>query len=291
MGWIGEVVYCSIPEKHFINRGFLHGPLCPVYGFGGLFVVFLLMPFKDTWVALFFASMFVTSVLEYFTSWIMEILFHNRWWDYSQYKFNIKGRVCLLNSVLFGIAGTLALHFVHPPISDFICRIKSPFVEIIAGVVFICFITDLILTVRTLNLFNKKLEELKEFSNSLKTKFKDEIWFEYGNILEMFKSLKGRTEHDSSPVLTALMERFDSLNRRYKSSLRLLQAFPKMKSFRYAEQLEHIRFQFKIEFEQKKEELKLKHAHKKGKSYQALSRDEIIRKIEQEEKKSSDKTE
>ena len=164
------------------------------------------MPFKDTWVALFFAAMFVTTVLEYFTSWLMEVLFHNRWWDYSQYKLNINGRVCLLNSLIFGAMGTLALHFVHPPIKWLICQIKSPYIEIASGVLFVWFITDLILTVRTLKMFNQKLEELKEFSTSLKNKFKGEIWVESGNILEMFKSLRERAKQDSSPIFAACLK-------------------------------------------------------------------------------------
>lgn len=284
IGWVGEVIYCSIPEKHFINRGFLHGPVCPIYGCGGLLVVFLLMPFKDTWVELFFAAMFVTTVLEYFTSWLMEVLFHNRWWDYSHYKLNINGRVCLLNSLIFGAMGTLALHFVHPPIKWLICQIKSPFIEIASGALFVWFVTDLILTVRTLKMFNQKLEELKEFSTSLKNKFKGEIWVESGNILEMFKSLRERAKQDSSPIFAALSERLETLNRKYKSSLRILQAFPRMQSKRYGEQLEHFKFQLKVEFALKKEMLKAKYAQKKGEPCEAASREEIIKRLEEQTK-------
>ena len=287
IGWVGEVIYCSIPEKHFINRGFLHGPVCPIYGCGGLLVVFLLMPFKDTWVALFFAAMFVTTVLEYFTSWLMEVLFHNRWWDYSQYKLNINGRVCLLNSLIFGAMGTLALHFVHPPIVWLIRQIKSPYIEIISGALCVWFVSDLILTVRTLKMFNKKLEELKEFSTALKNKFKGEIWVENSSVLDMFKSLRERTKQDSSPIFVALSERLETLNRKYRSSLRLLKAFPRMQSKRYSEQLDHIKFQVKLEIALKKEALKMKYAAKKGAAYQAVSKDEIIKKLEEQAKNNS----
>ena len=228
--------------------------------------------------------MFVTTVLEYFTSWIMEILFHNRWWDYSQYKLNINGRVCLLNSLIFGAAGMLALHFVHPPVKWLICQIKSPYIEITSGVLFVWFATDLILTVRTLKLFNKKLEELKEFSTTLTEKFKGEIWFKYDSAVDMFKSLREQAKLDASPVLGVLTERLDNLNKKYKSSLRLLKAFPKMQSKRYSEQLEHIRFQVKLEIELKKEALKMKYAEKKGVAYQPLSKDEITKKLEDQAK-------
>ncbi|HBB29668.1 MAG TPA: hypothetical protein DC000_10580, partial [Clostridiales bacterium] len=98
IGWICEVIFCSIPEKKFINRGFLNGPLCPIYGFGALIVIFFLTPFKDSIFLVFIFGLIVTSTLEYFTSYAMEKLFHSKWWDYSNNRFNINGRVCLLNS-------------------------------------------------------------------------------------------------------------------------------------------------------------------------------------------------
>jgi len=284
MGWIGEVIYCSIPEKHFVNRGFLHGPICPVYGVGGILVVFLLAPFKDTWIELFFAATFVTTVLEYFTSWIMEILFHNRWWDYSQFKFNINGRVCLLNSLIFGVAGTLALRFVHPPIEYFIKSIKSPIIEIVAIVLAMLFITDLIITVRSLKSFNKKLKELKDFSITLRERFTGESWFEYENIRDMFKSLKQRAKEETTPIISSFIERLELLNKKSKSMLRILNAFPKIKSPIYSEQLEHFKLQLKIAIELKREEIKSNYARKKGLPYEAVSKEEIIKKIENQKK-------
>ena len=87
LGWVCECLYCGIGAKRFVNRGFLEGPYCPIYGWGALFVLYALRPFRDHIVLLFLAGMVGTSVLEYVTSYVMEKLFHSKWWDYSQRRF------------------------------------------------------------------------------------------------------------------------------------------------------------------------------------------------------------
>lgn len=115
LGWCGEMLYCSIPKgKLCEKRGFLNGFLCPIYGHGALLVLYVLHGgFQNPFLTFFFGAI-VTSILEYFTSWLMEKLFHMRWWDYSHYKFQINGRVCLLNSTCFGLACVLLCHLVQP---------------------------------------------------------------------------------------------------------------------------------------------------------------------------------
>ena len=101
LGWVCESTYCSILAKKLINRGFLNGPFCPIYGVGALLIVKLLSPFSHNLVILFFASLLLTSLLEYLTGFAMEKLFHAKWWDYSHRRFNIQGRVCLGNALIF----------------------------------------------------------------------------------------------------------------------------------------------------------------------------------------------
>ena len=92
IGWISEVIYVGVTSAHkFVNRGFLHGPLCPVYGFGGVVILMLPPSLYATWIPLFFASMILCTIVEYFVSWLMEKLFHTRWWDYSHYKIQLIG--------------------------------------------------------------------------------------------------------------------------------------------------------------------------------------------------------
>ena len=104
LGWCGEMIYCSIGQRRLCEkRGFLNGFLCPIYGFGALLVLWALRGGCESPVLTFFFGALLTSAVEYFTSYLMEKLFHMRWWDYSRYKFQIHGRVCLLNSTLFGL--------------------------------------------------------------------------------------------------------------------------------------------------------------------------------------------
>ena len=125
LGYISEVIYCSIPQHRFVNRGFLYGPYLPIYGFGGLIVYVLPAPIKGN-IFLLFASAFVlTSCLEYFTSWLLEKCFSVKLWDYSKHFGNINGRVCLLNSTLFGIMGIVTVRIAEPIVADIIAAIPS----------------------------------------------------------------------------------------------------------------------------------------------------------------------
>lgn len=119
-GWLCECIYCSIPAHTFINRGFLAGPYCPIYGCGALAVLHILDPFGYSIPLMFGMGIVVTSALEYVTSWGMEVLFHTKWWDYSSYPFNIHGRVCLKNSLLFGCMVLVVYYLIHPAIQEFV---------------------------------------------------------------------------------------------------------------------------------------------------------------------------
>ena len=114
LGWLMEVT-CKLFQFHrFINRGFLIGPYCPIYGFGAVFVTLLLSGFSDHPIAVFLLAMLVCGTLEYVTSYVMEKLFHARWWDYSQRKFNLNGRVCANTLIPFGLLGLTMVYLVKP---------------------------------------------------------------------------------------------------------------------------------------------------------------------------------
>ena len=123
LGWACEDLYCGIPTKKFINRGFFYGPYCPIYGVGALLVLYPLLFVKDYPILVFVLGVIITSALEYITSWVMEILFKTRWWDYSERFMNINGRVCLLNSTLFGIMYIVVIYIIHPIIQDIVMDI------------------------------------------------------------------------------------------------------------------------------------------------------------------------
>ena len=130
LGWVCEDLYCGIPAKKFINRGFFYGPYCPIYGVGALLVLYPLLFVKDYPILVFVLGVIITSALEYITSWVMEILFKTRWWDYSERFMNINGRVCLLNSTLFGIMSIVVVYIIHPVIQDALLRRKQVFQKV-----------------------------------------------------------------------------------------------------------------------------------------------------------------
>lgn len=122
IGWVGETIYCSVGEKKFVNRGFLTGPMCPIYGTGATVFSVCLMPFYhkfgySKWyiiVLVVFLGMVLADIVEFLTSVLMEKLFNARWWDYSNKKFNIQGRICLGHTLYWGIATGIFIYLVHP---------------------------------------------------------------------------------------------------------------------------------------------------------------------------------
>ena len=113
LGWVYESILVSVQERRFVNRGFLNGPLCPIYGTGAVLASLLLGGLSGHPVLLFLVSALGASVLEYATSWAMERLFHARWWDYTDFRFNLNGRVCLLGAVVFGLGGVAIVRVVQ----------------------------------------------------------------------------------------------------------------------------------------------------------------------------------
>ena len=149
IGWVYESTICSISQRKLINRGFLNGPYCPIYGTGAVLVLLVLGRIQNP-VLLFFAGAVLTCSLEYLTSWLMEKLFHARWWDYSKRKFNIGGRVCLIGAVVFGAFSVVLILVLHPFIKSLTDRLTDPALNIICAMLFVGIVSDLIVTVKGL---------------------------------------------------------------------------------------------------------------------------------------------
>ena len=113
-GYLIEVFWCYLASKRFVNRGFLCGPVIPVYGLGAVLILFCLLRYYADPVVVFVFGIIITSTLEYFTSFLLEKIFHNKWWDYSDRKYNINGRICLQNSFAFGILSLLIIYVIAP---------------------------------------------------------------------------------------------------------------------------------------------------------------------------------
>lgn len=167
VGWCTEVGYAAVNRGIFVNRGFLNGPYCPIYGCGVLIVVAVLTPLKENLVIMFIGSFLLTSVLEFITGFLLEKVFHNKWWDYSNLPFNIKGYVCLKFSIYWGLACTFIMDILHPMIYKFITIIPH-----ILGIVFISifvgvFMVDVVITVSTILKLNQRLKAMDEIARRI----------------------------------------------------------------------------------------------------------------------------
>ncbi len=153
-------VGCKLVElKKFINRGFLIGPYCPIYGWGCILIIILLNKYTNDPLVLFIMAIVICSILEYFTSYFMEKLFKARWWDYSRRKFNINGRICLETMIPFGLLGCLIMYFVNPFFVSIYSKIPSNILIIISSVLFTIFLIDNIISYTIM--FKMKIPKIK----------------------------------------------------------------------------------------------------------------------------------
>ena len=169
LGWCAEVAFAALVEGKFVNRGFLNGPICPIYGFGVVAVILLLTPIQENFFILFLGSVLVTSFLEYITGFILEKVFETRWWDYTDMRFNLHGYVCLLFSLIWGFAVVFIMRIIHPMIASvigFIPHIISCILLIIATCMIIA---DIIVTIAAIRGLQKRLRILTALSEEMHT--------------------------------------------------------------------------------------------------------------------------
>lgn len=255
IGWISEVIYVGVTSAHkFVNRGFLYGPLCPVYGFGGVMILMLPPLLYKTWIPLFFASMILCTIVEYFVSWLMEKLFHTRWWDYSHYKIQLNGRICLLNSILFGFLGVAVIHFVYPLMIDLLNSLGQTLINISGMIILAVLSVDIFFTVRKLVDFANVMKKLKEFGETLNSHYGQEEWFKKGSFMEMINSVIERAENRTEEFSQKILEKIDKVQNLHLPSVEpFLKKFPSIKSTKYKEELNMIKEKFhqKIELAKK----------------------------------------
>ncbi len=155
LGWLIEEVYTYADEGKITNRGFLLGPICPIYGVGALLIVFLLEKYNNDILVLFVMSTILGALLEYITSYLMEKIFKVRWWDYSNNRYNINGRICLSASVIFGFLGVITVYLLKPGLSALLYLLPKMVIIILAIVLALVFITDIIISGNVISKINK----------------------------------------------------------------------------------------------------------------------------------------
>ena len=260
IGWICEVIYVGVTSAHkFVNRGFLHGPLCPVYGFGGVVILMLPPSLYATWIPLFFASMILCTIVEYFVSWLMEKLFHTRWWDYSHYKIQLNGRICLLNSILFGFLGVVVIHFVYPLMIDLLNSLGQKVINVSGVIILAVLSVDIFFTVRKLVDFANVMKKLKELGETLNSHYGQEEWFKKGSFMDMINSVIERADNRKEEFSQKILEKIDKVQNLHLPSVELfIKKFPSIKSTKYKDELNMIKEKIhqKIEAAKKKDKQK-----------------------------------
>ncbi len=165
IGWCIEVAFVAVTVGKVENRGFLNGPVCPIYGCGMLGVLMALMPISDKWILLFIGGMAICTAVELFGGWILDKIFHMRWWDYTDKPFNIGGYVCLGFSIMWGIAVVFAVRMVHPFIMAGVNKIPHLMGNIIICLLIAVFSTDMIVTLKNFILIKKNLVKFDKIAD------------------------------------------------------------------------------------------------------------------------------
>ena len=167
LGWLLETVYCSVRERRFVARGFLYGPVCPIYGVGVLMMLCWFAPFTGQPLLFYVIATVCMSAWEYLVAWILETTTHIKYWDYSDRKFNLHGRICLSISLTWGVLAYLVIFWIHPVVAGLVERL-SPFTVYVADVVLlVLLVADAAATIRELALLTAMLRKLTQMGEEL----------------------------------------------------------------------------------------------------------------------------
>lgn len=285
LGWCTEVAFAAFKEHRFVNRGFLNGPFCPIYGFGVSLVIVFLTPYRSNLIFLYIASVILVTVLEGLTGWAMDKIFHHKWWDYSGMPLNIGGYVCLLFSLVWGVACVFIMNLIHPLIHKGLAILPHTLGIILIVLLGILLIVDTCVTSSAIFKFNRQLEhmekiaaELHELSEQLGENIysttvrvmeaADEIQEKAQDVMEdlherhqeaaenvrakaqeAMEELYERRQDTAESVrehIEELKNRYSELNQGTgKVTKRLLQAFPTLESHHHKERIDEIRQQLK----------------------------------------------
>jgi len=231
IGYFLEVFWIYLGTKKWVNRGFLCGPVIPIYGFGALLILFCLLRYYYDPIVVFVFGVIITSALEYFVSFIMEIIFHNKWWDYSTEKYNLNGRICLKNSLAFGALSLVIVYFLTPLLAIIFDLFNFKFWSITSLVTFILIIIDFVYSVHVAyNLRNRIIivEELKNekinmisaiFEKKLKELTKEFKTFP-NRLLKAFPYLENEY-HNSFEIMKKYIEQERQKRKKLKDKIKL----------------------------------------------------------------------
>ncbi|SCJ07410.1 Predicted membrane protein [uncultured Flavonifractor sp.] len=167
LGWILETVYCSVRERRFVARGFLYGPVCPIYGVGVLMMLCWFAPFTGQPLLFYVIATVCMSAWEYLVAWILETTTHIKYWDYSDRKFNLHGRICLSISLTWGVLAYLVIFWIHPVVAGLVERLSTFTIYMADVVLLVLLVADAAATIRELALLTAMLRKLTQMGEEL----------------------------------------------------------------------------------------------------------------------------
>lgn len=240
LGWCCEVIFAAARHGRFVNRGFLNGPICPIYGCGLVLVVAMLEPLGGNNWLLFLISAVLTTGIEFIAGFLMERLFHHRWWDYSRMPLNIGGYVCLPFSLIWGAACVLIVRVLHPLTVRLVAWIPHGLGVVLLALFAATFLADLIVTVLSIARLNRRLAELDEARKRLR-RVSDALG---EGLSDGTIAVKKRLDRSAADVQQRVSDGAAEAHRRLGVlERRLLSAFPNMRSLHHAEALDALREQ------------------------------------------------
>lgn len=263
LGWMWESIYVSFKKKRWVNRGFMHGPLLPIYGSGAVIVLAATLPVKEHVILVFLFGMISATLLEYITGTVMEAIFHVRYWDYSEKPLNINGHICLFCSIAWGIFSVLMESLLHQPIERWVLLLPQDLAEILALLLTMGVIIDMtqsfneamdlkeLLVNMTEN--SEEIKRMKKHLEAVKTMINDEAreWRQRAEdekqvikeaLLEERKKYgEGSLSEELDKILNELKGIRQQMNRRQVfKSLKMLRRNPEAVSIKYTEALKRI---------------------------------------------------
>lgn len=250
LGWLMESILNTLRQKSFINRGFLLGPYCPIYGVGMCTIYLLCFSLREYHLLVFISGMLFATLLEYLTGYFMEKLFHAKWWDYSHFRYNLHGQICLRISFAWGLLSLLFISYIHPAIMTALKYIPLPLGNIILIILCLVFIIDFIYSTHTAFKLTAKFPALSEMRLEIIALLEQSKFYEAAEelknrlelkkvsfkILSIIESLKEHLPQNTDfpkiqlreRLVTKLSKYHTQLNRFSAGEKRLLKAFPSL---------------------------------------------------------------
>ncbi len=224
LGWVMESVVRTFIERKLINTGFLRGPYCPIYGIGAIIMFLFLEKFENKPIALFFIAIIVLTSWEYFVGFLLEKLFKTKYWDYSDQKFNIKGRICLKNSIYWGILGILFVKYIHPFIEGLMLNVDNVLKYYLTAIISLVMMVDFITSIIKVKNISATLSKIEDLNKEIKEKLKE---------ITLLKEKLEKTAEESTIAenMQNMIEKLKERRRKiilrlYKNVYRLKKAFP-----------------------------------------------------------------